>query len=169
MTSCESEKRAGEYSKDFYSSITESGIELKNDSLFFPVDAHIDPILIPTKLDLKTEYIFKNKNGLKIKIKRENYTDLRFEIIDKEIIDKGIVSLRPTFYLGSESIGTEKGEFWVDVYDIVESKSNLINTIGIGNHELTDEKPRNIFVHLYVNSDNQLERLKNADGLWEQK
>jgi len=164
VNSCNHNKDSNNYSENFKLTLQRSGIELKADSLIFPKSAGIEPILIPTILELNKNYLFLSESGLEIKIRRTNFTDLEFELKDKEIIEKGTASLRPTFYLGAESDGTSEGEFWVYDYEIIDS--NCIYTIRIGNQELTDEEPRELYLFINLNLDCDTKTLKDTNGIW---
>jgi len=170
LVSCENKKEntQTDYSNDFYETITNSGIELRNDSLIFPIESGIEePILIPTFLTLENEYDFLSENGLKLKLKRINFTDIEYNLQGEELIESGIASLRPTFYLGAESVGTSEGEFWVTDY-VVENSKN-INTIKIGNEGLTDEFVREVYIYVIPNSDCKYRKLIEIEELWKLK
>lgn len=157
-----------DYSDNFYTTIKNSGIELRKDSLLFPVESGIEePILIPTILILKKEYDFLSETGLKLKLKRINFTDIEYKLQGDELDENGIVSLRPTFYLGAESVETSEGGFWVTDYVVVDSK--FIRTIKIGNEGFSDDVVEDVYVHVIPKTDCDYKKLVEIDELWKLK
>ena len=170
LISCENkiENQKSNYSKKFYETITNSDIELRHDSLLFPVESGIEePILIPTILNLEKEYTFLSKNGLELILKRINFTDIEFKLNSNGNIESGLGSLRPTFYLGTESIETSEGEFWVNDYDVEDSKT--IRTIKIGNEGLSDEIVEDIYLYIITKPNCDIEKLVEINELWKLK
>jgi len=167
LGSCGEKKTTRPYSEDFYRTITNSGIKLHNDSLIFPNESGIDLILIPTTLSLNQEYVFKGGNSVELKLKRTNYTDIEFELFNNKSLEKGIASLRPTFYLGAESLETSEGAFWVTPYDAINSK--YIETIDIGDESLTDEKPIEVFAFVLTKQESGIDSLIEINDLWKQR
>ena len=164
LGSCGEKKTSKPYSEDFYKTITNSDIKLHNDSLIFPIESGIDPILIPTTLALNQEYFFKGGNGIELKLKRTNYTDIEFELFHNKSIEKGFASLRPTFYLGAESIETSEGAFWVTPYDVINSK--YIETIDIGDESYSDVKPREVFAFVLAKQEGGIDSFIEIKELW---
>ncbi|MFW5887778.1 MAG: hypothetical protein ACOCUH_03165 [Bacteriovoracia bacterium] len=170
LVSCGNKKENSQtdYSDKFYMTITNSGIELRNDSLLFPVESGMEePILIPTFLTLENEYHFLSGNGLTLKLKRINFTDIEYKLQSEKLIESGIASLCPTFYLGAESVETSEGEFWVTDYEVEDSK--FIKTIRIGNEGLSDEIVEDVYVYVIPNSDSENKKLIENKELWKLK
>lgn len=169
MISCNNKHGENDYSKDFYQTIIKSGITLRHDSLILPQNANNEIILIPTVLTKNKPYCFSNQNGLEITLKRINYTTIIFELKQTKIIDEGIATLRPEFYLGAESVGTKNDEFWVTYYDICKSKENLLKAIKIGNQSLSDDSIREVYAFVDINQNDRNNKIVDNGELWKLK
>lgn len=168
LFSCGTEQTQSNYSKSFYNYFKKNNIILQSDSLIFPLESGLnEPILIPTFLKLNQEYWFVSKNGIELKVRRSNFTDLEFELRDNEIIESGFASLRPNFYLGSESVGTSEGEYWVTDYDV--ENSTCVSTLKIGNQDLSNDGPNEAYAFLDIEINCNDEKLKGISELWKLK
>lgn len=168
LSSCGQKEQLKDYSDTFYKAITNNGIKLQRDSLIFPINSNIkEPILIPTTLSLNQEYEFYSENGITLKLKRKNYTDIEYELLHEKLIEKGISSLSPTFYLGAESVGTSEGEFWVTDYNVKNSK--YLHTIRIGDEGLSDEEKIGVYIYIIPKPNCNFTKLVEIENLWKQK
>lgn len=153
------------YSDKFYKTLTNGGIELRNDSLLFPRESGmVEPILIPTVLVLQRTYVFKSDNNLMLELKRLNFTDIEYKLYGDKFIENGKASLPPTFHLGAESVKTDEGEFWVTDYEVEDSE--YIQTIRIGDEGLADEKIYEVYVYVIPKSDCGNKKLIENQELW---
>jgi len=159
------------YSTEFYEHFKNSEIELQADSLVFPIDNQIEPIKIPSELILNKEYIFLDKtSGLELKAKRTNYTDIDFSIKFKKQLTIGNASISPSFYLGAESIETSEGGFWITQYSVKESTTDCLYIIGIGNQNIADETPSDLYAYIYFKTDCKTDDVQKTDKLlWMKK
>ena len=171
LISCSNENNRNQYSDEFFKHFKNSEIELRADSLIFPENAHIDPIRLPSDLKPNKEYLFVDKiSGQELKVKRTNYTDISFKI---ELIGKmttGHASISPNFYLGAEIIGTSEGEFWISQYYVTKSSADCLIIIGIGNQNIAEEKPTDLYAYIYFETNCETKNVKETgELLWLKK
>ncbi len=165
LASCKEASFQNQYSAAFYKTIVNKGIELRNDSLLFPKESGLEePILIPNILKLGEEYLFKSGSGLELKLKRKNLTDIEYRLEGGDVDECGMASLIPTFYMGTESVETSEGEFWITPYETVTSE--FIRSIGIGEEGLSDEIVEGIYVSVNPKPDSKYKKLVVERELW---
>ena len=171
LFSCSNENNRNQYSDEFFKHFENSEIELRADSLTFPDDAHIEPIRLPSNLKLNKEYIFIDKiSGQELKVKRTNYTDISFKIELGDKLTTGHASISPNFYLGTESIGTSEGEFWISQYYVTKSSADCLNIIGIGNQNIAEEEPTDLYAYIYFETNCETKKVKETgELLWLKK
>lgn len=169
LLSCENNTKNAhpDYSENFYRTVTGNGIELRGDTLIIRTQENKEPVLIPTILTLNKEYVFISNNGLQLRLKRVNLTDIEYKIIDDTLLENGLASLRPLFYLGAETVGTGEGEFWITDYDI--DNSEYLQTVGIGTQNLENETQSEVYAFVFPKRGSGNIRLIEAEGLWELK
>lgn len=168
LTACSIKTADQNYYQEFFDNFKNSEILLRSDSLLIPVNDTFEVVLLPTQLTLNKQYTFVDKEGTQnIKIKRTNYTDIEFEINYKEQLTTGKASISPYFYLGAESIGTSEGEFWVSQYFVTELSTDCLYIIGIGNQDIAEEHPTNLYAYLYFENNCTTDKIsKTSELLW---
>lgn len=148
------------YSTDFLKQFQNSEMTLTGDSILFPAEADSAIILIPEYIPKNQDIRFESENGNSITLRQINYTDLEFEIQYDDQIFNGKASLFPNFYLGMETIGFSDGEYIITHYYITESDNPCLDFIGLGNQNISEEKPENVYALVAVLGDNCEDELK---------
>lgn len=157
-----------DYADEFSNHFTKAGIILRNDSLIFPKESGIEePALIPTHLELNKAYEFKSNNGFTLKLSRVNYTDIKYSLMNDNILEEGVASLRPSFYLGSESVETSEGGFWLTDYDI--NTSSYLETIKVGNESYSDDDTNLPYIYITPKNDCEIKQLNEIKDIWKLK
>ena len=153
-----------EYSEEFLKHFNESNSAIKGDSIVFPKEAGSLVVLIPNYIPKNKDVKFKTADGNSITIRQVNYTDIEFLIQHDNEKFKGKASLYPHFYLGMETVGFTDGEYIVTNYYVTESDNPCLDLIGLGNQNIAEENPENVYALISVSGDNcedELNKLTN--------
>ena len=148
------------YSAEFLKEFQNSSITLRGDSILFPAEADSAIILIPEYIPKNQDIRFESENGNSIIIRQLNYTDLEFEIQYNDSRFHGKASLFPKFYMGMETVGFSDGEYIITHYYITETDNPCIDFIGLGNQNISEENPEDVYALVSVSGDNCKNPLK---------
>lgn len=142
-----------DYSEEFLKHFQESKLTLKGDSILFPVETDSAIVLIPEYIPKNQNLIFESENGKSISIRQLNYTDIEFAIQYDEQKFNGKASLFPHFYLGMETVGFSDGEYIITHYYVTETDNPCLDFIGLGNQNIAEENPENVYALVSVSGD----------------
>ena len=159
-----SNSMVSEYSEEFLKHFHESNLALKDDSIVFPKEAGSLVVLIPNYIPKNKDVIFKTADGNSITIRQINYTDIEFLIQYDNQEFKGKASLFPHFYLGMETVGFSDGEHIITHYYVTETDNPCLDFIGLGNQNIAEENPENVYALISVSGDtcaDELNKLTN--------
>lgn len=142
-----------DYSEEFQKHFQESKLTLKGDSILFPAETDSAIVLIPDYIPKNQNVKFESENGNSIIIRQLNYTDIEFAIQYDEQKFNGKASLLPHFYLGMETVGFSDGEYIITHYYVTETDNPCLDFIGLGNQNIAEENPENVYALVSVSGD----------------
>tara|TARA_R110002096_G_scaffold409363_1_gene608719 strand:- start:516 stop:1031 length:516 start_codon:yes stop_codon:yes gene_type:complete len=142
-----------DYSEEFLEHFRESKLKLKGDSILFPKEADSAIVLIPEYIPIKQKVRFESENGNSITIRQLNYTDIVFEIHYDNKKFNGKASLSAHFYLGMETVGFSDGDYIITYYNVTETDNPCLDFIGLGDQNIAEEDPENVYALVSVSGD----------------
>lgn len=148
------------YSAEFLEQFQNSLMTLKGDSILFPSEADSAIVLIPNYIPKNQDIRFESENGNSITLRQINYTDIEFEIQYDDQKFNGKASLFPKFYLGMETVGLSDGEYIISHYYVTETDNPCLDFIGLGNQNISEENPENVYALVAVSGDNCKDELQ---------
>ncbi len=148
------------YSLEFLEYFQNSEMTLKGDSIIFPVEADSVIVLIPEYIPKNQDIKFESENGNSITLRQVNYTDIEFEIQYDDQKFSGKASLPPHFHLGMETVEFSDGEYIITHYYVTETDNPCIDFIGLGNQNISEENPENVYALVAVSGGNCQDEFK---------
>lgn len=142
-----------EYSKEFLKQFQNSSLTLNGDTIQYPAEADSAIVLIPKYIPKNQDIKFESKNGQSITLRQINYTDIEFKIEYGDQEFNGKASLYPRFHLGMETVGFSEGEYIITHYYITETDNPCLDFIGLGNQNIAEENPEDVYVLVSVSGD----------------
>lgn len=148
------------YSEEFLKHFQNSVMTLRGDSILFPATADTAIVFIPEYIPKNQDIRFESENGNSITLRQINYTDIEFEIQCDDQKCNGKASLFPKFYLGMETVGFSDGEYIITHYYVTETDNPCLDFIGLGNQNISEENPEDVYALIAVSGDNCQDELK---------